>query len=203
MRRRANNDWMNKRHFLGTATLAGLWPAVDALAADPARKGPGLLTISGAIGKSNRGPVDPALDQLLVKHGVKFDKAYVLDSEALLRLPSVRIKATLEYDAKLHSLAGPLLTSVLEAAGVPTTSEVTIALRAVDGYVVPLSMANARAYRMIVATEIDGTPLSLGGLGPQWAIYEADTLAAFKDKPLKERFALCPWGLYSIEVTRS
>ena len=158
---------MNKRHFLGTATLAGLWPAVDALAADPARKGPGLLTISGAIGKSNRGPVDPALDQLLVKHGVKFDKAYVFDSEALLRLPSVRIKATLEYDAKLHSLAGPLLTSVLEAAGVPTTSEVTIALRAVDGYVVPLSMANARAYRMIVATEIDGTPLSLGGLGPQ------------------------------------
>jgi hypothetical protein len=202
MRRRTNNDWMNKRHFLGTATLAGLWPAVDALAADPARKGPGLLTLSGAIGKSNRGPVDPALDQLLVKHGVKFDKAYVLDSEALLRLPSVRIKATLEYDAKLHSLAGPLLTSVLEAAGVPTTSEVTIALRAVDGYVVPLSMANARAYRMIVATEIDGTPLSLGGLGPQWAIYEADTLAAFKDKPLKERFALCPWGLYSIEVTR-
>jgi hypothetical protein len=202
MRRRTNNDWMNKRHFLGTATLAGLWPAVDALAADPARKGPGLLTLSGAIGKSNRGPVDPALDQLLVKHGVKFDKAYVFDSEALLRLPSVRIKATLEYDAKLHSLAGPLLTSVLEAAGVPTTSEVTIALRAVDGYVVPLSMANARAYRMIVATEIDGTPLSLGGLGPQWAIYEADTLAAFKDKPLKERFALCPWGLYSIEVTR-
>jgi hypothetical protein len=193
---------MNKRHFLGTATLAGLWPAVDALAADPARKGPGLLTVSGAIGKSNRGPVDPALDQLLAKHGVKFDKACVFDSDALLRLPPVRIKATLEYDAKLHALAGPLLTSVLEAAGVPATSEATIALRAVDGYVVPLSMANARAYRMIVATEIDGTPLALGGLGPQWAIYEADTLAAFKDKPLKERFALCPWGLYSIEVTR-
>ncbi|MDM0108201.1 molybdopterin-dependent oxidoreductase [Variovorax sp. J22R24] len=193
---------MNKRHFLGTATLAGLWPAVDALAADPARKGPGLLTVSGAIGKSNRGAVDPALDQLLVKHGVKFDKAYVFDSDALQRLASVRIKATLEYDAKMHGLAGPLLTSVLEAAGVPTTSEVTIALRAVDGYVVPLSMANARAYRMIVATEIDGTPLALGGLGPQWAIYEADTLAAFKDKPLKERFALCPWGLYSIEVSR-
>ncbi len=194
---------MHKRHFLGTAALAGLWPAVDAVAADPARRGPGLLTVSGAIGKSNRGPVDPALDQLLVKHGVKFDKAYVLDSDALLRLPVTRIKATLEYDAKMHALAGPLLTSVLETAGIASTSEVTIALRAVDGYVVPLSMANARAYRMIVATEIDGTPLALGGLGPQWAIYEADTLAAFKDKPLKERFALCPWGLYSIEVSRA
>lgn len=195
---------MDKRHFLGAAALAGLSPAADAWAADlaPARKGPGLLTVSGAIGKSNRGPVDPALDQLLVKHGVKFDKAFVFDSDALQRLPVARIKATLEYDARMHALAGPLLTSVLEAAGIASTSEMTIALRAVDGYVVPISMANARAYRMIVATEIDGTPLALGGLGPQWAIYEADTLAAFKDKPLKERFALCPWGLYSIEVTR-
>jgi hypothetical protein len=193
---------MNKRRFLGTATLAGLVPATRALAADPQRQGPGLLTVSGAVGKTNRGPVDPALDQLLVKHGVKFDKAYVLDAEALRRLPVVRIKATLEYDAKVHSLAGPLLTSVLESAGVAPAGEVMLGLRAVDGYVVPLRMADAGSYRMIVATEMDGAPLALGGLGPQWAVYEADTLAAFKDKPLKERFALCPWGLYSIEVTR-
>jgi hypothetical protein len=198
---------MNKRHFLGTAALAGLLPAaVGASAAEQARKGgqgPGLLTVSGLIGKSNRGPVDPAFDQLMAKHGVKFDQAYVFDAEALHRLPVVRIHATLEYDAKMHLLAGPLLTSVLEAAGVAPAAEVTLGLRAVDGYVVPLTMADARSYRMIVATEMDGKPLALGGLGPQWAVYEADTLAAFKDKPLKERFALCPWGLYSIEITRS
>ncbi|SDD30645.1 hypothetical protein SAMN05444679_109156 [Variovorax sp. CF079] len=199
-RRTAHNRPMNKRHFLGTATLAGLLPAIHASAAEPTRKSPGLLTVSGAIAKSNRGPVNPALDQLMAKHGVKFDKAYVFDSEALRRLPVVRIKPTLEYDAKAHSLAGPLLTSVVEAAGV--AGDAMLALRAVDGYVVPLRMADVRSYRMIVATEIDGAPLALGGLGPQWAIYEADTLAAFKDKPLKERFALCPWGLYSIEVTR-
>ena len=193
---------MHKRHFLGAAALAGLSPVVHAEAAGPARKSPGLLTVSGLIGKSNRGALDPALDQLLVKHGVKFDKAYVLDAEALRRLPAVHIRTTLEYDAKLHALAGPLLTSVLERAGVPPTGDVMLGLRAVDGYVVPLRMADARRYRMIVATEMDGAPLALGGLGPQWAIYEADTLAAFKDKPLKERFALCPWGLYSIEVMR-
>ena len=113
----AHNRPMNKRHFLGTAALAGLLPAIPASAAEPARKGPGLLTLSGAIGKSNRGPVDPALDQLMAKHGVKFDKAFVFDADALRRLPVVRIKPTLEYDAKVHSLAGPLLTSVAEAAG--------------------------------------------------------------------------------------
>jgi len=190
----------HKRHFLGTAALAGLLPSLDASAAEPARKSPGLLTVSGAVGKTNRGPVDPALDQLMAKHGVKFDKAYVFDAEALRRLPVTRIKPTLEYDAKVHALAGPLLTSVMEAAGV--TADAMLALRAVDGYVVPVRMSDARSYRMIVATEIDGVPLALGGLGPQWALYEADTLPAFKDKPLKERFALCPWGLYSVEVTR-
>ena len=112
----------------------------------------------------------------------------------------VLLASRFEYDAKVHALAGPLLTSVMEAAGV--AADAMLALRAVDGYVVPVRMADARSYRMIVATEMDGAPLALGGLGPQWAIYEADTLPAFKDKPLKERFALCPWGLYSVEVTR-
>ena len=192
---------MNKRHFLGGAALAGLMPlATNAAAADPPRKGPGLLTVSGAVGKSNRGPVDAALDQLMVKHKVSFDKAFVIDADALGRLPAVKIKPTLEYDAKVHTLSGPLLTSVLETVGV--AADAMLGMRAVDGYVVPLKMADARAWRMIVATEMDGVPLVLGGLGPQWAIYEADTLAAFKDKPLKERFALCPWGLYSIEVSR-
>jgi hypothetical protein len=120
----------------------------------------------------------------------------------LQRLAAVQIRPTLEYDAKVHALSGPLLSSVLEAAGVASAGDVTLTLRAVDGYAVNVSLADARAYRMIVATAIDGHPLALGGLGPQWAVYEADTLAAFKDKPLKERFALCPWGLYHVDVKR-
>jgi hypothetical protein len=193
---------MKKRRFLSTVALTGLLPSVQALAANRAPKEPGLLTVSGLIGKSNRGPIDPALDQLLVKHGVRFERAYVLDAAALAYLPVIQINATLEYDGKMHSLAGPLLINVLKSVGVRSTGEVMLALRAIDGYVVPLTMSDARSYRMIVATEMDGMPLALGGLGPQWAVYEADTLAAFKDKPLKERFALCPWGLYSIEVAR-
>jgi hypothetical protein len=194
---------MNKRHFLAGAGLAaGLWPATRALAAPqaPAPHGPGLLTVSGAVGKSNRGPLDKALDQMMVKHGIQFDKAYVFDAAALKTLPSVAIKPTLEYDERIHLLQGPLLETVLEAAGVPPNAKVMLGLRAVDGYNVMVSAADARAYGMIVATQIDGHPLALGGLGPQWAVYDADRLPAFKDKPVKERFALCPWGLYHIDV---
>jgi hypothetical protein len=195
---------MDKRRFLATAGLAaGLLPATRVHAAPPAAAGPTLLTVSGSITKSNRGPLDPALDQMMAKHGIRFEKAWAFDAAALQRLPAVTIKPTLEYDAKAHALQGPLLDTVLQAAGVAPGAAVTLGLRAVDGYNVVVTLADARSYRMIVATRIDGRPLALGGLGPQWAVYEADTLPAFKDKPLKERFGLCPWGLYHIDVKAS
>jgi hypothetical protein len=191
---------MKKRDFLARSALLGLLPAAQANAASSHFSGPVLLTLSGAITRSNRGPLDPALDQMMAKHGIAFDKAMVFDASQLYRLPAVTIKPTLEYDARVHALSGPLVSTVLESAGVSMASALSIGLRAVDGYNVALSLADVQRYRMVLATHMDGKPLALGGLGPLWAVYEADTLAAFKDKPLKERFALCPWGLYHIEV---
>ncbi|HUL67373.1 MAG TPA: molybdopterin-dependent oxidoreductase [Burkholderiaceae bacterium] len=191
---------MNKRVFLATLGVASLFPVAQRAAAKTGARQPALLTVSGAIERSNRGPLDPALDQMMTKHGIAFTKAHEFDAPALQALAAVTIKPTLEYDARQHSLSGPLLSTVLEATGVARGAAVQLGLRAVDGYNVTVSLADAVAYRMIVATRIDGRPLALGGLGPQWAVYEADTVAPFKDKPLKERFALCPWGLYHIDV---
>jgi hypothetical protein len=191
---------MNKRHFLAAGALGVALPLRVRAADTGMRKGPGLLTVSGAISRHNRGPLDTALDQLMVKHGVKFDTAWEFDAAMLVRLPSVTIEPTIEYDAKTHRLRGPLLSSVVEAAGVAPGAQVILTLRAVDGYTVAVSLADARGYRMIVAASLDGLPMSFGGLGPLWAVYDADRLPAFKDKPLKDRFALCPWGLYSIDV---
>nr|WP_295774867.1 molybdopterin-dependent oxidoreductase [Rhodoferax sp.] len=192
---------MNKRDFLTRSALAGVLPVAGVQAASPQARGPVLLTIGGpVVTKSNRGPLDPALDQMMSKHGVQFDKALALDAVALYRLPTIQIKPTLEYDAKVHALSGPLISTVLEAAGVAPTSTVLVGLRAVDGYNVAISLADIRRYRMLIATHMDGQPLALGGLGPQWAVYDADNLVDFKDKPLKQRFGLCPWGVYYIDV---
>ena len=191
---------MNKRELLAASVLGVALPLHASAAQSAARTGPGLLTVVGAISRSNRGPLDPALDQLMVKHKAKFDRAWQFDAAMLARLPAVTIQPTLEYDAKVHKLNGPLLSSVVEAAGVAASANVMLAMRAIDGYTIAVSLADARGYRMIVATTLDGAPMSLGGLGPLWAVYDADRLAAFKDKPLNERFALCPWGLYFIEV---
>jgi hypothetical protein len=191
---------MDKRGFLAAGVLGAALPLQAGAAKAGPRSGHGLLTVAGAIARGNRGPLNPALDQLMVKHGAKFDKAWQFDGAMLARLPAVTIEPTLEYDAKAHKLSGPLLGTVVEAAGVATGAPVMLGLRALDGYTVAVSLADARGYRMIVAHTLDGVPMSIGGLGPLWAVYDADRLPAFRDKPLKERFGLCPWGLYFIDV---
>ena len=76
-------------------------------------------------------------------------------------------------------------------------------LRAVDGYSPSISLADARRQGFIVATHLDGKPMPLGGLGPLWAVYEPDRFPDMAAKPVTDRFALCPWGLYHIEVMAS
>lgn len=191
---------MNKREFLAVATLGAATLPSAALARYLPAAEPALLTVTGAIGKGNRGPLDPALDQMMKKQGVKFDTAHAFAYAALYTLPSVTIKPTLEYDGKPHALRGPLLTDVVEAAGAKLHDESKLLLRAIDGYAVLVSVADARKYRMIVATQLDGKPMPLGGLGPLWAVYDADRYPELAARPLNERFGICPWGLYHVEV---
>ena len=194
---------MNKRDFLNVSALIGaasLSPT-PALAAASAT-GPTLLTVGGLVPQGNRPALDPELDQMMAKHGVRFRRAFTFDAAALQALPKTRIRPTLEYDGKVHTLSGPALIDVLSAAGVKADPGLRLGMRALDGYNVEISVADVAAYRMILATHMDGKPMGLGGLGPQWAVYDADRLAAFKDKPLKERFGLCPWGVYYIDVAQ-
>jgi len=69
-------------------------------------------------------------------------------------------------------------------------------VRPIAGSRAHLPLAQALQWRMLLATHMDGRRLGLGGLGPQWAMYDADRIADLAGKPLKERFAQAPWGLY-------
>jgi hypothetical protein len=191
---------MKKRQFLGTAVVGGLASALPAGAASPAATGPALLTVTGAIGKPNRGKFDPVRDQMMFKQKLGFEKAHAFTFAALAALPAVTIKPTLEYDAKAHTLSGPLLLDVVKAAGGALGDNVKLVLRAVDGYAASITVAQARARRYIVATHMDGAAMALGGLGPLWAIYDADKVPEMAGTPLPERFGSCPWALYHIEV---
>jgi len=203
---------MNKRRFVTAMLTAAAMPAAaqDKHTSPTVRQAaastgsPALLTITGRVGRTNRPPFDPTSDLLMSKHHVTFERAFALTHEMLRALPAVTIEATLEYDKQLHRLTGPRLTDVLAAASVDwgnvDPANATIALRAIDGYAPGLSLRDARRYEYIVATARDGVPLALGGLGPLWAIYPADRFPEMAARPLSDRFAACPWGLYHIDV---
>ena len=195
---------MKKRDFLAASALgASLLPGHLLAQQTPSNlRSPALLTITGLIGKGNRGALDPALDQMMAKQKISFAKAFVFDFSALTALAKVSIKPTLEYDNKPHTLAGPLLSDVVQAAGSPSQGT-RLLLRAVDGYNIMMSLADAKKYRFIVATHLDGHPMPLGGLGPLWAIYDADRFSDMAVKPVTQRFGLCPWALYHIDVQQA
>jgi hypothetical protein len=197
---------MNKRVFLQAAGAAAA--AIVAAPARPQQKkplksGPALLTITGDISRFNRGALDPALDQLMVKQKVSFDRAFTLDFDALAALPQASIKPVLEYDEKPHALSGPLLADVLHAAGGKVSEGGSVLLRAIDGYAVTVSAADFTKYKFMVATHLDGKPMPLGGLGPLWAVYDADRYPELAAKPVSQRFGLCPWAIYHVNLVRA
>ncbi|QBE63675.1 molybdopterin-dependent oxidoreductase [Pseudoduganella lutea] len=189
---------MEKRTFLAALAASGAAPVLAA--PKNAQRGPTLLTVTGAIPKANRGKFDPVADQMMFKQKLSFDKAWAFDYAALAALPALSIQPTLEYDSKVHTLSGPLLTDVLKSAGVTVTDGTRITLRAVDGYAAVVTGAQARQHRFIVATQLDGAPMALGGLGPLWAVYDADRVPDMAKRPVAERFGSCPWALYHIDI---
>jgi hypothetical protein len=58
----------------------------------------------------------------------------------------------------------------MNASGVRATDKTSLLLRAVDGYAVLIPVSEATKRRFIVATHLDDRPMTLGGLGPLWAI---------------------------------
>lgn len=190
---------MQKRQFMAAMLAAAGAPAFAQGNAAKGLKGPALLTVTGTGVRANRGPFDPVRDQMMGKQKLNFTAAHAFDFAALSALKAVTIQPTLEYDNKPHKLSGPLLADVLKAAGVSGTSG-KLAMRAVDGYAPVITLADAAKYRFIVATHLDGQPMPLGGLGPLWAVYDADKFADMAAKPVDQRFAQCPWGLYHIDV---
>lgn len=200
---------MKKRDFLQAAmtgaTVSVGATALPALAQNgpKASTGPILLTVSGLIGAGNRGALDPALDQMMAKRQLSFSKAHAFDFSALTSMPAVTIRPTLEYDNKQHVLRGPLLMDVMMASGVKVNDKTSLLLRAVDGYAVLIPVTEVTKRRFMVASHLDNRPMTLGGLGPLWAVYDADKFPDMVAKPVTERFRLCPWATYHVEVKDS
>ena len=166
---------------------------------------PVVLTISGQGIQPNRGGLDAARDRMLVQHGNRFDAAWSCSLDAIASLQERRMRIRIEYDDAMHELSGPLLETVLQAAGLDIAKAMRgghwITMQAVDGYRVQMPLAQAMRWGFVVATQMDGQPLFTGGLGPLWTIYDAQAIAELADTPFKSRFAKAAWGLYYLHIS--
>jgi hypothetical protein len=181
-----------KRVLLSLCLALGILPA---LAADEpaAPRDMVVLTVSGMIGKTNRGPLDPRKDSLLALQKVDFREAFAFDRAMLLGLPQGTVKAQPpEFDAPA-TFKGPLLRELL---GYLETAKVKITFMAVDGYTGWLDPDDIDTSDWILALEADGVPLGLGQQGPIWLI----NTRAPDFKPADTHQGHWVWALFYIKV---
>ncbi len=193
---------MRKRQFLSTVVglAAGSLIAPAKAAVAPVTAGQTILTLLGDIHRSNRGPVNVVKDQYLHKLGLHFERGFTFSLDELEQLPQVAIRPTVEYDDQVHTFSGPRLADVLAVAEIHKTPTTRIILHGIDGYAPEMAYSQSVLHNYILATRMDNELLSIGGLGPLFAIYDADRMAEMAQLPLAQRFQKCPWGLFCIEV---
>jgi hypothetical protein len=172
----------------------GLIAIANAEAAQaPAPSGPVILTVSGAIGKANRGPVDPFRDRLLNYHDITFDKAMAFTRADLVKLGMHAITVSYPEWPGPHRFEGPLLRDVLAQAGVASGSLHPLGL---DGYSAEIPFADLNRYDVILALKMDGHWLGTGGLGPAWILYPYDDVPALHGQDDSKWV----WGVFHIAV---
>lgn len=150
------------------ATLCVLW-MIHPGEASAAEDGAVVVTVTGKLGKTNRGGSDAFRDAFFAFHEISFDKAYAFDRAALAALGMQEL--TLRYPSWPETpitLRGPLLGAVLDKVEAQGRS---LRVQALDGYAVELDIETLRQGRFILAIEADGRPLSIGGRGPAWLAF--------------------------------
>jgi hypothetical protein len=163
--------------ILASALAAALlcsWPASSADL--PAPTGPVVLTVSGAIGNTNGDGV------------ARFDMASL---EAMAGR-----SATMEtpWTEKSTQFSGPLLRNVLAAVGAKGS---TVTLVALNDYSSDIPLSDAMDFDTMLATRMDGKPMSVRDKGPLFLIYPFDLSA---DLYNEKYFSRSVWQIKEIKV---
>jgi hypothetical protein len=141
--------------------------SVSAAEQERAPKDMVLLTVSGTIGESNRGPLDPKKDSLLALNKIEFNKAFAFDRPTLLSLDQGTVTVQPREFDKPATFKGPLLREVL---GHIEAAKLKVTVVAINGFSGWLSPEDIDRSDWILAIEADGVPLGIGQQGPLWLI---------------------------------
>ncbi len=147
--------------LLGLATAPALAADAGGAPADMV-----VLTISGAIAKTNRGPLQPGKDSLFAKRDVKFERAFAFDRAMLKSLKQGTVTAQPAPLTKPATFTGPRLKDVLAAMGAARTK---VSFMALDGYVSWLDADDIDGSDWILALDAAACRLARRA-GPIWVL---------------------------------
>jgi hypothetical protein len=164
-----------------TQRLIPALAAVFCLAAIPAvAAGPVLLTVTGTLSSTNRGPSDPEYDKLFDFNNVSFEQAMAFDAEALAAMPQVEITTDFPKGGPSVTFAGPTLADVLAAAGADGS---TLTVRAMDGYAIEVPLEEMLGSGAVLALSRDGRAFGIGDFGPAQVVFPRADREDLADMP--------------------
>lgn len=158
----------------GLATAALL--ATGGAQALDAPRGRVVLSVVGAVGEANadgRADFDMAMLEAMAQHS--FTTATPWFKEA-------------------RRFSGPLLRDVLAASGAKGTAMRAVAL---NDYKVEIPVEDALRHKVLMATRLDGQPMSVREKGPLFIIYPYDESADLRSERYYSRSA---WQLRKLEI---
>lgn len=162
--------------LLGGAVLALL--AAQPAVADTLGKPTGsvILEVSGKIANTNDGA------------RAEFDMAMLNELEG-----GTTVTSSPWYDGA-RTFSGPLGKALLRAVGATGT---TLRVTALNDYVTEIPVSDFNDFAVLLATEVDGKPMSVRDKGPIFIIYPFDSQPALNNETYYGRSA---WQVKSIEV---
>lgn len=155
--------------------LGLLLSAVQAAALE-APKGEVVLTVTGAVGQPNAG------------------NRATFDRDMLEALSGRKARMETPWTSGIVEFSGPYLRAVLEASGAKGAK---LIIRALNDYSAEVPWADAVDLDTILATHIDGKPMSVRDKGPTMLVYPFDLDSSlFNEK----YFSRSVWQIKEIEV---
>jgi hypothetical protein len=166
------------RRLLAVAFVLALSGVAQAQSLKPPA-GPVILTITGEITQTNRGPFDEQKDAFFKNQQVAFQRAAAFDLAMLEALGMRTVEADYPQGGALHKFEGPLLRDVLKAVGAGGR---VVKVAALDGYNQEIELRELEQWPILLAVKQDGAYLGIGGFGPTRIVFPRRDVPALADR---------------------
>jgi hypothetical protein len=126
-------------------------------------------------------------------------KIVTYSSHDLAKLPQHTLTTHTAWTSGSHEFAGVRLADLLKASGIePKAKDYShVIASALNDYVIDIPFEDVAKYDVLVATSMDGRPLTVRDKGPYWLVYPRDQFEELRDPRFDNRWA---WQLKELRM---